>query len=216
MDTKELNKEQISAFADGELSDAQADVVLASLRTEQGMAAWNAYHLVGDAARSDEMAVAMSPDFFSKFSARLEAEPTIIAPAQADRQHQARTIAGKSSIRRFAIPALALSLAATIVIILQPQPAAVVATTGTATTNVAAATPATPVAQTASSAPAAAATATAAADTSAPAVATLVRDGEVVRDPKIDKFLGAHEGFTPQQSSEQLSRSAAFNVEADK
>jgi sigma-E factor negative regulatory protein RseA len=210
METKELSKEQISAFADGELSDAQADVVLASLRTEQGMAAWNAYHLIGDAARSDEMAVAMSPDFFSKFSARLDAEPTIIAPAQADRQQQARTIAAKSSIRRFAIPALALSLAAAIVIILQPQPAAVVATTGTATTNVAATAPATPVAQTASSAPAAAA------DASAPAVATLVHDGEVVRDPKIDKFLGAHEGFTPQQSSEQLSRSAAFNVEADK
>jgi sigma-E factor negative regulatory protein RseA len=178
------------------------------------MAAWNAYHLVGDAARSDEMAVAMSPDFFSKFSARLEAEPTIIAPAQADRQQQARTVADKSSIRRFAIPALALSLAAAIVIILQPQPAAVVATTGTTATNVAAATPATPAAQTAGSAPASAAVA--AADSSAPAVATLVRDGEVVRDPKIDKFLGAHEGFTPQQSSEQLSRSAAFNVEADK
>lgn len=210
MDTKELSKEQISAFADGELSDAQADIVLASLRTEQGMAAWNAYHLIGDAARSDEMAVAMSPDFFSKFSARLDAEPTIIAPAHADRQQQARTVADKFSIRRFAIPALALSLAAAIVIILQPQPAAVVATTGATATNVAAGTPATPVAQTASSAPA---TAT---DNSTPAVATLVRDGEVVRDPKIDKFLGAHEGFTPQQSSEQLSRSAAFNVEADK
>jgi sigma-E factor negative regulatory protein RseA len=214
METKELSKEQISAFADGELSDAQADIVLASLRTEQGMAAWNAYHLIGDAARSDEMAVAMSPDFFSKFSARLDAEPTIIAPAQADRQQQARTIAAKSSIRRFAIPALALSLAAAIVIILQPQPAAVVATSGTPATNIAAGTPATPVAKTASSAPA---TGTAAVvDSSAPAVATLVRDGEVVRDPKIDKFLGAHEGFTPQQSSEQLSRSAAFNVEADK
>jgi sigma-E factor negative regulatory protein RseA len=210
METKELSKEQISAFADGELSDAQADVVLASLRTEQGMAAWNAYHLIGDAARSDEMSVAMSPDFFSKFSARLDAEPTIIAPAQADRQQQARTVAAKSSIRRFAIPALALSLAAAIVIILQPQPAAVVATTGTTATNVAAAAPTAPVAQTASGGPAAAA------DTSAPAVATLVHDGEVVRDPKIDKFLGAHEGFTPQQSSEQLSRSAAFNVEADK
>ncbi|MDB5992230.1 MAG: histidine kinase [Herbaspirillum sp.] len=212
MDTKELSKEQISAFADGELSDAQADVVLASLRTEQGLAAWNAYHLIGDAARSDETAVAMSPDFFSKFSARLDAEPTIIAPAHADRQQQARATTGKLMMRRFAIPALALSLAAAIVIILQPQPAAVVATgaTGTAVTGVATAATSAPAStQTASSAPAAA-------GTDAQAVATLLHDGEVVRDPKIDKFLGAHEGFTPQQSSEQLSRSAAFNVEADK
>jgi sigma-E factor negative regulatory protein RseA len=209
MDTKELSKEQISAFADGELSDAQADVVLASLRTEQGLAAWNTYHLIGDAARSDETAVAMSPDFFSKFSARLDAEPTIIAPAHADRQQQARATTGKLMMRRFAIPALALSLAAAIVIILQPQPAAVVAT-GTATTGVATAATSTPAStQTASSA-------SAAAGTDTPAVATLLHDGEVVRDPKIDKFLGAHEGFTPQQSSEQLSRSAAFNVEADK
>jgi sigma-E factor negative regulatory protein RseA len=207
MDTKELSKEQISAFADGELSETQADVVLASLRTEQGLAAWNIYHLVGDAARSDETAVSMSPDFFSKFSARLDAEPTIIAPAHAERQQRVRTLAEKLSVRRFAIPALALSLAAAIVIILQPQPVAVVATTGTAATNVAAGKPVAPAAQTASNAAAVA---------NAPAVATLVRDGEVVRDPKIDKFLGAHEGYTPQQSSEQLSRSAAFNVEADK
>jgi sigma-E factor negative regulatory protein RseA len=208
MDTKELSKEQISAFADSELSDAQADVVLASLRTEQGLVAWNAYHLIGDAARSDETAVAMSPDFFSKFSARLDAEPTIIAPAEADRQQNVRVAASKLTVRRFAIPALALSLAAAIVIILQPQPAAVVATATTAAS----------LPQTASSTPAAGtATATAAAAGSdTPAVATLVRDGEVVRDPKIDKFLGTHEGFTPQQSSEQLSRSAAFKVEADK
>jgi sigma-E factor negative regulatory protein RseA len=140
----------------------------------------------------------------------LDAEPTIIAPAHADRQQQVRATTGKLMLRRFAIPALALSLAAAIVIILQPQPAAVVAT-GAATTGVTTAATSTPAStpQTASNAPAAAGTDT-------PAVATLLHDGEVVRDPKMDKFLGAHEGFTPQQSSEQLSRSAAFNVEADK
>jgi sigma-E factor negative regulatory protein RseA len=203
MDTKELSKEQISAFADGELSDAQAEVVLAALRTQQGQAAWNAYHLIGDAARSDETAIAMSPDFFSKFSARLDAEPTIIAPAQVERQEQRRT-AATASVRRFAIPALALSLVAAIVIIMQPQPATVVASTAT-----------TPAEKVASTAPVTV-TVPVAAIAGSPAVATLVRDGEVVRDPKIDKFLGTHESFTPQQSSEQLSRSAAYKVETDK
>ena len=211
MDTKELSKEQISAFADGELSEAQAEVVLAALRTEQGLAAWNEYHLIGDAARSDETAVAMSSDFFSKLSARLDAEPTIIAPAQADQQQQRRSAAdasifGKLATRRFAIPALALTLAAAIVIIMQPQPAAVVASNPAPT--VAAGAAATP--------PTAIAAAPAAVTPDAPAVASLTHDGEVVRDPKIDQFLGAHERFSPQQSSEQLSRSAAFNVQADK
>jgi sigma-E factor negative regulatory protein RseA len=209
MDTKEMSMEQISAFADGELSEAQTEVVLAALRTEQGLAAWNAYHLVGDAARSDETAVAMSPDFFSKFSARLDAEPTIIAPAHAERTEDIRTAkhTAKNAARRFAIPVLALSLVAAIVIMLQPQPAAVVATATPA--------PAMSPSDSIAGAPAVA-TVPAAVVNGSPAVATLVQDGEVVRDPKIDKFLGKHETFTPEQSGEQYSRSAAFKVDADK
>jgi sigma-E factor negative regulatory protein RseA len=198
MDTKELSKEQISAFADGELSDAHAEVVLAALRTEQGLAVWNDYHLVGDAARSDETAVAMSPDFFSKFSARLEAEPTVIAPAQADRLQARRTAAessvfGRLTSRRFAIPALALALVAAMVIILQPQPAAVVASAVVA-----------PPQKMAGAAPVA-----------APAVTALVREGDVVRDPKIDQFLSEHERLSAP-NGDQYSRSAAFNTDADK
>ena len=200
MDTKELSKEQISAFADGELSDAQAEVVLAALRTEQGLAAWNEYHLIGDAARSEETAVAMSPDFFSKFSARLDAEPTVIAPAHADETEQRRT-AKTRSVRRFAVPAVALTIAAAVVFMLQPQTATVVATNATNTTTATNGVAAAP----------------AAAVANAPAVATLVQDGEVVRDPKIDKILGKQQdGFTPQQGGEQFSRSAAYKVDADK
>jgi sigma-E factor negative regulatory protein RseA len=219
MNTKELSKEQISAFADGELSEAQADVVLAALRTEQGLAAWNAYHLIGDAVRSDEMAVEMSPEFFSKFSARLDAEPTVIAPVAApepaDRQDKRMVANGGSigigglTVRRFAIPALALSLAAAIVFILQPHPATVVAT-GVATPDVAStAAPAQQAATTAAVAPAGPAA-------GSPAVASLAREGEVVRDPKIDKFLDTHQHYSTQQSTEQYGRSAAFNVETDK
>lgn len=202
MDTKELSKEQISAFADGELSDAQAEVVLAALRTEQGLAAWSEYHLIGDAARSDETAVAMSPDFFSKFSARLDAEPTIIAPAHADETEQRRAVKAKSA-RRFAVPAAVLAIAAAAMFLLQPQTATVVAT----------ATPATNATNGVAPAPA---ETVAAAPSAAPAVATLVQDGEVVRDPKIDKLLGKQDGFTPEQGGEQFSRSAAYKVDADK
>jgi sigma-E factor negative regulatory protein RseA len=215
MNTKELSKEQISAFADGELSGAQADVVLAALRTEQGLAAWNAYHLIGDAVRSDEMAIEMSPEFFSKFSARLDAEPTVIAPVAApepaDRQDK-RMVAngvGGLTVRRLAIPALALSLAAAIVFILQPHPATVVATGGATPDVASTVAPGQQAATTAAVAPAAPAT-------GSPAVASLAREGEVVRDPKIDKFLDTHQHYSTQQSTEQYGRSAAFNVEADK
>lgn len=200
MDTKELSKEQISAFADGELSDAQVEVVLSALHTEQGVAAWNAYNLIGDEARSEETAVAMSPDFLSKFSARLDAEPTIIAPAHVDETEQRRTAKTKS-VRRLAIPAVALTIAAAAVFMLQPQTATVVATNSTNTTTVTNGVAAAP----------------AAAVASAPAVATLVQDGEVVRDPKIDRILSKQQdGFALQQGGEQFSRSAAYKVDADR
>lgn len=212
MDTKELNNEQISAFVDGELSDAQADAMLAQLRTPAGMAAWDAYHLIGDVARSDEMAVPISGDFLSKFSARLEAEPTVIAPAPvtrpADDSRAAevqRKVANGTWARRFALPALMLSVMAAIAFTMQPQAPAVVAS----------AAPPNP------ASPANAAGANAVADAkqgqgAASAPTTLARDGDVVRDTRIDQFLGAHQRFSSQQSTEQFGRTAAFHNEADK
>ncbi|MDB5776239.1 MAG: histidine kinase [Herbaspirillum sp.] len=188
MDTKELSREQISAFVDGELSETQVEVVMAALRTEQGQAAWNEYHLVGDAARSDETAIAMSPGFMSKLSARLDAEPAIVAPAgspnvsggkQADRL-VANGAGGRTAMRRFGIPALALSLAAAIGFMLQPhvqQPAQVAS--------------------------------------GAEPAATLARDTDVARDPKLDHAIGAHQDLAEQHTSE-YGRSAAYNIGADK
>lgn len=211
MDTKELNNEQISAFLDGELSDAQADAILAQLRTPAGMAAWDAYHLIGDAARSDETAMPMSDDFMRKFSARLEAEPTVIAPVvrPADDSRAAevqRKVANGTWARRFALPALMLSVMAAIAFTMQPQAPAVVAS----------ATPSNP------ATPATAATSATAVAEAKPglgqglAPTTLARDGDVVRDTRIDQFLGSHQRFSSQQSTEQFGRTAAFHNEADK
>lgn len=207
MDTKELNNEQISAFLDGELSDAQADAILAQLRTPAGMAAWDAYHLIGDAARSDETAMPMSDDFMRKFSARLEAEPTVIAPAvrPADDSRAAevqRKVANGTWARRFALPALMLSVMAAIAFTMQPQAPAVVAS----------ATPSNP----ATPAPASATAVADAKQGQGAAPTTLARDGDVVRDTRIDQFLGSHQRFSSQQSTEQFGRTAAFHNEADK
>jgi len=81
MNTQEINRERISAFADGEIADQQLDVVLASLRHQQGRDAWEVYHQVGDVLRSEEMAVPLSAGFAERMAARLAAEPVIMLPA---------------------------------------------------------------------------------------------------------------------------------------
>ncbi|WP_016833545.1 sigma-E factor negative regulatory protein, partial [Herbaspirillum lusitanum] len=80
MDTKEISREQISALADGELVDAHVSVALAVLRQPDEQATWDLYHQIGDVMRSEEMAFSLSDGFAAKMSARLDAEPTIIAP----------------------------------------------------------------------------------------------------------------------------------------
>ncbi|WP_162041317.1 sigma-E factor negative regulatory protein [Undibacterium sp. YM2] len=73
--------ESISAMADGELSDAQLDSLLASLNEAESKDAWEIYHQIGDVLRSEELAVTFSADFSQRFSAKLNAEPVILAPS---------------------------------------------------------------------------------------------------------------------------------------
>ncbi|MBC3906113.1 sigma-E factor negative regulatory protein [Undibacterium umbellatum] len=72
--------ESISAMADGEMSDAQLDSLLASLNEADSKDAWEIYHQIGDVLRSEELAITFSADFSKRFSERLDAEPVILAP----------------------------------------------------------------------------------------------------------------------------------------
>ena len=106
MNTKNMTHEKISLFAEGEATDAQIDDALAALHGGDGAAReeWMLYHQIGDALRSDELAIAMRPDFMARMSARLEQESAILAPAR-------RAVPGLA--RRFAAPGLiAASVAA--------------------------------------------------------------------------------------------------------
>lgn len=78
----EISREQVSALLDGELSDAEADAVLSALRSAEEMTDWSLYHQIGDAIRSDELAIPLSPNFAQNFSARFAAEPIHLAPPQ--------------------------------------------------------------------------------------------------------------------------------------
>lgn len=215
MDTKEISREQISALADGELVDAHVNVALAVLRQPEEQITWDLYHQIGDVLRSDEMAFSLSEGFAAKMSARLDAEPAIIAPqlnAVAAEQIVLPAAANGGSVRRrfvrrFAMPGAAVAAAVVaVVFVTAPQQPATMANNGAATSTVVA--------------PAGSGITTVAASSSpqsAAQVSSLAQQGEVARDPRIDDYLLAHQRFSPSMySSVQYARSAAFAIDSDK
>jgi sigma-E factor negative regulatory protein RseA len=112
--------ERLSAFVDGELFGGEhpnLDKFVAEL-DDDDRAAWSSYHLIGDALRSDELALspAKSSAFLSGFAARLDSEPHLLAPAAAP---VARRLLG---LRRRVVPAFAVAAAAaTLTWIVVPQ-----------------------------------------------------------------------------------------------
>ncbi len=70
--------ERISAFMDGELEDHEATGQVRRLKEDPELrAAWETYHLIGDAMRGE---AGYASGLAVKISARLVAEPTVLAP----------------------------------------------------------------------------------------------------------------------------------------
>lgn len=80
MKNKELARQEISAFADGEVKEQEFESALAELRHDERHDDWEMYHKIGDLLRSSDMNVKLSPDFSARMAARLELEPAILAP----------------------------------------------------------------------------------------------------------------------------------------
>lgn len=219
----DLTLEQISALADGELSGAEIEVSLAALRGAEGRMAWQAYHQIGDALRSDEIVLRMSPAFSSRLFARLEAEPTILAPVMATAvkqdivavQAQNTRAAGfpsKRFLMHFAFPGMVAAAAvATVAFIATPQ---LMVATGS---DSALAMPVVAAATQPVLANVALTSQTAAAPVTPPAVAALGKDEVMLRDPQIDDYLFAHQGFSSSiYSTAQFARSATFAANSGK
>ncbi|MGH8853185.1 MAG: sigma-E factor negative regulatory protein, partial [Telluria sp.] len=66
MDTNKKIREYISAFADGELPDADLELALAALREADGQHAWGLYHRIGDALRAEPAPPELSPGFAAR------------------------------------------------------------------------------------------------------------------------------------------------------
>lgn len=70
--------DRISALMDGELEHAEASSLLATISKNKELRQdWNHYHLIGDALRQTAIS---SPGLTDRITARLESEPTVLAP----------------------------------------------------------------------------------------------------------------------------------------
>lgn len=75
--------QELSALADGEVDAARVASVCEGWRADAGLrASWHAYHVIGDAMRSDELAADAARDaaFVLALRERLAHEPVVLAP----------------------------------------------------------------------------------------------------------------------------------------
>lgn len=72
--------ENLSAMQDGETSDAELQQMLKQSLSVHEKDAWDTYHLIGDVLRSDDLAVKMSSDFSQRFADRFASEPVLLIP----------------------------------------------------------------------------------------------------------------------------------------
>ncbi|WP_323118599.1 sigma-E factor negative regulatory protein [Burkholderia alba] len=167
--------ERLSALVDGEpLDGLQLGQILAGLG-EAERKTWAHYHVIGDALRSDELALspAVSETFMTRFSASFEAEPHLLAPAPV-----VRTLL---SLRRRVVPAFAVAAAAaTLTWIVVPQ-LQVAGGQGAQVASVSAPQGAMQRVTVAQAAP-------------QPAM----QEANIIRDASLDQYLEAHQQFAQQ------------------
>jgi sigma-E factor negative regulatory protein RseA len=191
--------ERMSAFVDGESLDELGNIsqFLSELKNED-RAAWSEYHLIGDALRSDDLAVspATSSAFMASFSQRFEAEVHMLAPAALSVLASAKSRAGV--LRRRVVPAFAVAAAAaTLTWIVVPQLQGVDSRSGT---------------QVASIAPADSVQRVAMASIPAATARPVAVEANIIRDASLDQYLEAHQQFSQQPvvpGSMPLIRAAA-------
>ncbi|CAB3643348.1 sigma-E factor negative regulatory protein [Paraburkholderia rhynchosiae] len=194
--------ERLSAFVDGELfreEHLNLDKFLSGLDGED-RAAWSSYHLIGDAMRSDDLAVssAASGAFLSGFASRFESEPHLLAPA-------ALPVARRLlALRRRVVPAFAVAAAAaTLTWIVVPQLQGVPGGSGV-----------TQVASVTSHGDALRKVAMASVPTAT--VMPVAQDANIIRDASLDQYLEAHQQFAQQPvmpGSMPLIRAAAVSTQ---
>lgn len=133
---KSNHDELISGLLDGELSDAQLDALLDGLKGPDGqriMQTWNDYHSLGDILRSDDLAISLSPNFSATMAAKLAAEPVILSPQRPSNLASNKTAANKSAYWAMTSVAATVMLA----LLMAPQIIPLLKSSGDVDSNVA-------------------------------------------------------------------------------
>lgn len=101
------SKETLSSLMDGEVDGRTAAGLIATLcaRSELRLQ-WIAFHLVGDALRSSDVAASHSEQFCARVADAIAREPTIVAP---------RALTRSSLLRRVLVPAVAVAASAAVI-----------------------------------------------------------------------------------------------------
>ena len=175
MNATQMTKEQISAWLDGEMPNADVEVMLAALYREDGQACWAEYHQIGDVLRSDELAMQPGPGFAAKMAARLAQEPSYLLPLP---------VPARQLMRQRAWSGVAIAAGLMVVLALPysslgPGDQA----SGLANRNPAASSGFNLVTAGKASLP--------------QGRQKPVQDGEILRDPQIQQYLEAHQRYSP-------------------
>jgi sigma-E factor negative regulatory protein RseA len=183
--------QNLSALADGELDAAEVMQACAHWRSDaQLRAAWHAYHLIGDAMRSDELAADPARDaaFVQGLRARLAAEPVVLAPQPEDatatemRLPSVRTVGGarwRPWMGTAAVAAGVMAVASVLVVTREPRQMSG---------------PGDGIVQSATD-PRAQATASVQTSDFAGDAQTVVADGKLIRDARLERYFAAHKQF---------------------
>ena len=190
--------DHVSALMDGELQgSAQQASVETLLKDARAQEAWHRYHLIGDILRSDELAAgARDLEFLTKLESRLSQEtmaarvemPERVAVLPPDGQHHTSANSDRFRWRMAAGGALTLALAVMAVFVLEPN-------MGRADIPMAVAPQIMP-------------------DTQANVVAISVAPDGMIRDPRLDQLLSAHQqlgGHSALQMPSGFLRNATYD-----
>ncbi len=184
-----IGGETLSALVDGEADAGIVSQACVAWREHAATrATWHAYHLIGDVMRSEDLAAAPRRDaaFLARLRGQLAMEPVVLAPQPLPVVSPAAARRRRSWMGPAAVAAGFVAVAGVLVVLRSPAPLEAGAPLAAASA------PAgegaiVPVAATATGGPA---VTEAAAETEA-----LVRNGQVMRDARLDRYLAAHKQF---------------------
>ena len=215
MDKNLTQREQLSALADGQLDGEAFEQAMQFAHEEEGRASWQLYHLVGDVLRSPELAHhADNGAFLQRLQQRLADEPVPGRPGQESLQTvvplQTPVLrdAANASVFQWKMVAGLASVAAVAVVGWSSWSSLQTAPTGASLAVLSA-----PSVVTVAAMPPAAALPSTAAAPAETAPSELV----MLRDPRLDELLAAHQQFgstTALQMPARFLRNATFEAPA--